>query len=151
MAGHGRGHLVRRPPTRAVNASQFDAKVADRIEWVHEDLTTWDPGPDRFDLVSAQYTHLPSDTRESLFARLAAAIAPGGTLLIVGHHPSDLRTAMPRPPEPDLFFTGDAIAASFDARVWEVVTDTAPGRTIVDPDGETVTIRDTVLRAWRRR
>ena len=133
----------------AANASQVVAGVAARIEWVHTDLTTWDPGPVRFDLVSAQYMHLPSATRQGLFARLAAAVAPGGTLLIVGHHPSDLQTTMPRPPEPDRFFTGDDIAACLDAQVWAVITNTAPGRTTTDPEGNTVTIHDTVLRARR--
>ena len=35
----------------------------------------------------------PSALREPLFADLAAAVAPGGTLLLVGHHPSDLQTS----------------------------------------------------------
>jgi SAM-dependent methyltransferase len=134
----------------AANAARVGAEVATRIEWVHEDLMTWDPGRDRFDLVSAQYMHLPSAPREALFARLAAAVASGGTLLIVGHHPSDLQTTMPRPPIPDLFFTGDEIAVSLDAQMWTVVTDVSPGRTATDPEGKTVTIRDTVLRARRR-
>ncbi|WP_426990742.1 hypothetical protein [Pseudarthrobacter sp. Y6] len=33
-----------------------------------------------------------------MYERLAAAVAPGGTLLIVGHHPSDLATGARRPP-----------------------------------------------------
>lgn len=131
------------------NAGHADPGVAARIEWVREDLKTWDPGPVRFDLVSAQYLHLPSVARQPLFARLAAVVAPGGTLLIVGHHPSDLQTTMPRPPEPDLFFTGDDIAALLETKLWVVVTNAAPGRTSIDPEGNTVTIHDTVLRARR--
>jgi SAM-dependent methyltransferase len=134
----------------AANSGEIDPAAADRIEWVHEDLRIWDPGPGRFDLVSAHYLHLPSATREGLFARLSAAVAPGGTLLIVGHHPSDLQTTMPRPPDPDLFFTGDDVAAALDARVWAVATNDAPGRETRDPDGNPVTIHDTVLRARRR-
>ena len=60
--------------------------------------------------------------REAAFRHLAAAVAPGGTLLIVAHHPSDLeipglRTAGPGfpPPGPELFFTGDEIAAAIGA------------------------------------
>ena len=42
-----------------VHAVDAGAGVADHIEWVHDDLTTFDPGPRRFDLVSAQFVHLP--------------------------------------------------------------------------------------------
>src|SRR6201999_233202 len=56
----------------------------ERISWQQADLTSWSP-EDQFDLVSAQFMHLPTPERTALFARLAAAVAPGGTLLIVGH------------------------------------------------------------------
>jgi SAM-dependent methyltransferase len=133
----------------AAHAGKVGAEVAARIEWLHADLRTADPGPARFDLVSAQYMHLPSAIRIALFARLAAAVAPGGTLLIVGHHPSDLQTTVPRPPAPDLFFIGDDVAASLDTSQWTIITNAAPARTATDPDGNTVVIHDTVLRAQR--
>jgi hypothetical protein len=52
---------------------------------------------------------------------------------------------------PELFYTGDDIAASLDADGWEIVTNDAPGRSATDPDGNAVTIHDTVFRARRRR
>jgi hypothetical protein len=100
--------------------------------------------------VSAQYLHLPDPLRGDVFRRLAASVAPGGNLLIAGHHPSDLQTTMPRPPMPELFFTGADIVALLDPQAWEVVTDTAAPRQATDPDGSAVTIHDTVLRARRR-
>ena len=57
--------------------------------------------PARYDLVSGQYLHLPPESREALLRGLAGAVAPGGTLLIVGHHSSDSQTTMPRPPMPE--------------------------------------------------
>jgi SAM-dependent methyltransferase len=133
------------------HAARLGAGIAGRIDWLHEDLTTWDPGPGRYDLVSAQYMHLPAAPRQAMFRRLATAVAPGGTLLIVGHHPSDLQTTMPRPPMPELFYTGDDIAAALDPGEWAVITNASPERTATDPDGRTVTIHDAVLRATRRR
>lgn len=124
--------------------------IADRIEWRRADLTSWQPGAERFDLVSVHYLQLPAAARTAAFGGLAAAVAPGGTLLIVGHHPSDLQTTMPRPPMPELFFTGDDIAAMLDGRDWDIVTNDAPGREVTDPDGRPVTIHDTVFRASRR-
>jgi hypothetical protein len=110
----------------------------------------WEPPRDQYDLVSAQYLHVPGRPREALFDSLAAAVAQGGTLLIVGHHPSDMETTMPRPKMPELFFTGDDIAKRLDPEQWEIVTNAAPGRTATDPDGRAVTIHDAVLRARRR-
>ena len=134
----------------AAHAAGLGTDIADRIDWRREDLTVWDPGAARYDLVSVQYLHLPAEPRQALYGRLAAAVAPGGTLLIVGHHPSDLQTTMPRPPMPERYFTGDDIAGLLDPAGWEIVTNAAPGRSATDPEGRTVTIHDTVLRARRR-
>jgi hypothetical protein len=57
---------------------------------------------------------------------------------------------MPRPPVPDLFYTGDDIAAYLSPDSWEIVTNAAPGRPATDPEGRPVTRHDTVLRARRR-
>jgi SAM-dependent methyltransferase len=134
----------------AAHAAQAGAPTAERISWLHADVTTWEPAPASYDLVSAQYLHLPAPGRDVLFRRLAASVIPGGTLLIVGHHPSDLQTTMPRPNMPELFFTGDDIAAVLDPRQWDIITNAAAARSATDPDGNAVTIHDTVLRARHR-
>jgi SAM-dependent methyltransferase len=59
--------------------------LADRIEFVQHDLS--DSFPDgTFDLISAQFLHsmIPFD-RPRLLKRAAAAVRPGGLLLIVDH------------------------------------------------------------------
>ncbi|HEX8005784.1 MAG TPA: class I SAM-dependent methyltransferase [Trebonia sp.] len=133
----------------AGHAAQAGEEVAGRITWHREDLLEWRPPKRGYDLVAAHYLHLPSAGRQPLFRRLAAAVAEGGTLLIVAHHPSDLQTTVPRPQEPDLFFTGDDIAAQLDGQGWEIVTNVAAPRQVSDPDGHQVTIHDTVFRARR--
>jgi len=133
----------------AAHAAQAGTEIAERISWLHADLMTWDPGVARYDLVSAQYMHLPAELRNPLFGRLAAAVTSGGSLLIAGHHPSDLQTTMPRPPRPELYFTGDEIAALLGPNDWDIVTNTAAARSATDPDGNEVTIHDSVLRALR--
>jgi SAM-dependent methyltransferase len=134
----------------AAHASELGADIAGRIEWLHRDVTSWDPGVGRYDLVSAQYLHLPPAPRQAMLRHLAAAVAPGGTLLVVGHHPSDLQTTVPRPQMPELFVTGDDIAAGLDPSQWTIITNAAPERTATDPEGNPVTIHDSVLRALRR-
>ena len=135
----------------AARATEVGADTAQRITWLHADLIEWDPAAAQYDLVSAQFMRLPTEPRNSQFRRLAASVAPGGTLLIVGHHPSDLQTTAMRPPMPDLFFTGDDVAALLDPHDWQIVVNAARERTTTDPEGRTVTIRDSVLRAERRR
>jgi len=124
--------------------------LSDHVMWVQHDLLEWVPPPRSFDLVSAQFFHLPADIRPQVYGRLADAVAPGGTFLVVAHHPSDLDTTMSRPPIEELFFTSDEIAAQLDDE-WDVQVSEARPRTAVDPDGRKVAITDTVLKALRRR
>ncbi len=133
----------------AAQAVKIGAAVARRITWQHADLGSWVPAAASYDLVSAQFLHLPKDQRELIHRRLAESVAPGGTLLIVGHHPSDLQTTIPRPPLPELFFTATDVAASLSPREWTILVQEARARSAQDPDGRSVTIHDTVVRAQR--
>jgi SAM-dependent methyltransferase len=133
----------------AARALEAGADVAARITWVRADLTDWVPPAASFDLVSAQFMHLPPDQRRPLHRRLAESVAPGGTLLIVGHHFSDLQTDVPRPAAPELYFTASDIAASLPSEEWVIVVDEARARSTLDPGGATATIHDAVLRAQR--
>lgn len=60
------------------------AAVADRIEWQQHDLGASFPVGE-FDLISAFFLHVPELGR--ILASAVAAVAPGGTLLVVGHAP----------------------------------------------------------------
>lgn len=81
------------------------------VEWVLADLRTYEPLPGAFDLVLILYLHLPSRERRPLIARAAAALAPGGTLLVVGHALANLGTGAPGPSDPDVLYTPEDIAA----------------------------------------
>ena len=111
---------------------------------MHADLTRWTPPAAAFDLVSAQYFHLPPHDRDPAFARLAAAVAPGGSLLVVGHRPSELHTGMP-----EMFFTAELIAATLDPDAWDVVVCEDRPRTASVPAGHELPVADAVLRARR--
>ena len=134
----------------AAHAATAGAQIAARIEWTHADLRHEAPAEGAYDLVSSQFMYLPGDARRDLFAQLAAAVAPGGTLLIVGHHPSDLQTTAHRMHFPDMMFTGEQVASSLDPTAWQVLAAEARPRVAVDPEGRDVTIHDAVLVARRR-
>jgi len=120
-----------------------------RVQWVRADLTTWAPGA-RCDLVVTSYAHA-AVPQLAFYERIAAWVSPGGTLLIVGHLPSR-ETAGPadEPPEHATVMADD-ITAALDGSVWEVVTAEEHSRAMTGPGGQAVTLRDTVVRATRRR
>lgn len=72
-------------------AARLGADVAERVEWVQGDLGLWSPKPHRYDLVSCLYVHVTGSVVE-LVRRLAGGVAPGGTILLVGHRPVDPAT-----------------------------------------------------------
>jgi SAM-dependent methyltransferase len=133
----------------AQHADDTDQGAAARIQWRQADLLASPPEPDAFDLVSAQFMQLPPEPRTRLFTALAASVRAGGTLLVVGHHPSDLATGVPRPPLPEVFYTPDQIAALLHGS-WTVDVSEARPRPATTPDGAEVTVHDTVLVATRR-
>ena len=133
----------------AQQAAERGEQVAGLIDWRHADLTAWSPPEAGFDLVSAQYLHLPPEPRSALFARLAAAVAPGGTLLIVGHDFSDVAAGAHRPPMPEMFFTAEELALSLPSGEWQVLVTEARPRPAKVHEGEDITVSDAVLRGRR--
>jgi 2-polyprenyl-3-methyl-5-hydroxy-6-metoxy-1,4-benzoquinol methylase len=125
------------------------AGVADRITWEPVDALTWAPAAASYDLVSAQYIHLPPPELADLLARLGAAVRPGGMLLVVGHHPLDLQTTMRAHRFPELLLAPEQIAASLDRAEWTVTT-AEPERPATDLDGVTAIAHDAVVVAVRR-
>lgn len=119
------------------------------IRWEHQDLLAWTPPAASFDLVSAQFMHLPKVDRDPMFAQLAAAVTGGGTLLLVGHAPSDVAAGAHQHFGADLFFTAAALAAALDPASWQVLVAESRPRSSTNHDGETITIHDEVLRAVR--
>jgi SAM-dependent methyltransferase len=98
----------------------------DRITWLRADLDVWTPAEGGFDLVTAHYLHSHGPDRPALFARLAAAVAPGGTLLVVGHllGASDGHHSGAHEHDPDLLYTAEDVAAVLDPAQWQdVVTE----------------------------
>lgn len=131
----------------AGHAATRGSETAERISWQREDLLVWDPGPDRFDLVTAHYMHLAGPALDSLHRRLATAVRPGGTLLLVAHHPSDLHVNVGRTESVNLFPSAGELAAALDPGGWEILVASAIERPATDFDGQPVTVKDTVLRA----
>ncbi|MDQ6840709.1 MAG: NAD(P)/FAD-dependent oxidoreductase, partial [Actinomycetota bacterium] len=130
-------------------AAQHATERGLEVTWRHIDLSAH-PAPRSYDLVSAFFLHLPVESRRSLLEHLAAAVAPGGTLLIVGHHPSDGKV-FPRPTLAETSWTPEEIALSLDDGWTIEVAEARPRRVPHPEDGHEVIIHDAVLRARRNR
>jgi len=133
----------------AAQADNLGAGIAGRITWKQADLTDWAPPVRSFDLVSAQYFHLLSTQRVAVYEGLADSVTPGGVLLIVGHHPSDLETTARRMPDPDPLFTADEVADEL-GEGWDILASDARPRNERDRSGNSITVHDAVLVARRR-
>lgn len=127
----------------AAQAKQREVEVT----WLHLDLSR-EPAPGTYDLVTSHFVHLPLDRRPTLFAHLAAAVAPGGTLLVVGHDPSDAHSGVPRPHLEEAAWAADEVVAALGSG-WTVVVAEARPRAATHPDGTEVTVHDAVMHARR--
>lgn len=125
-----------------------EAGVGETLEWRHADLRTWSPGEERWDLVTSQFMHQPDGGMVAITRTLAAAVAEGGTLLVVGHHPADVETGL-RWSIGGALFTPDELLPALDADGWQVTAEVRE-RAVPGPDGDPVTVRDSVLLAHRR-
>jgi len=125
-----------------------DVDVASRIDWVEADLASWSPPEEYFDLVTSHYVHVPASDREAFVRRLAAAVAPGGSLLVVGHDASGLHEGA-HGSAPEAYVTAEEVESLLDPAAWDVGVAETRTRTVTGPDGDEVTLRDAVLRARR--
>ncbi|BCJ49750.1 hypothetical protein Asp14428_12250 [Actinoplanes sp. NBRC 14428] len=115
------------------------AGLGDRVEWVEADLTVWEPAAE-FDLVTTHYAH-PAMPQLAFYERIARWVAPGGTLLIVGHLHSPGHGHHPA----EASVTVADIVAGLDRTRWKVVT--AEER--LNDVGHAEPLRDAVVRAVR--
>jgi 2-polyprenyl-3-methyl-5-hydroxy-6-metoxy-1,4-benzoquinol methylase len=146
---HVTGIDISRVALERARTAATAAGVAARVAWQQMDITTSAPPERSYDLVSAQFVQLAPHLRDNAFRGLAAAVKPGGTLLVVGHHPSDVDVAVRRPRMPGVLYTAADIAALLSPDEWEIVTGDARARSATGTEGREVTVHDAVLRARR--
>jgi len=100
-------------------ATILGADSAERVAWVEGDLAVWAPEAGVYDLVTSLYVHV-SGSVEEMVARLASGVAPGGTMLLVGHLPVDPVTGAETPAAGQVQVTVEAAVAVLDAPRWEL-------------------------------
>lgn len=133
-------------PTAVARAEKLAAHhEPGRISWVVADLTAWEPSKP-YDLVISQYVH-PDLPFGEFVARLARAVAPGGTLFVVGHDHADSHSAAHAPEKASIAI--DVVTGSLGAEFWDV--DLAEARTRHVRHGSSqLVFEDVVVKARRR-
>jgi 2-polyprenyl-3-methyl-5-hydroxy-6-metoxy-1,4-benzoquinol methylase len=122
-----------------------EADLVGSVTWIEADLTVWRPAQ-QFDFVTTNYAH-PAMPQLDFYARIAEWVAPGGTLLIVGHlHHSALETEGQHPPATASVTLSD-VTARLDKAEWEIGTAEENSRAII---GRELPLQDVVVRAVRR-
>jgi SAM-dependent methyltransferase len=79
------------------------------VEWVLADLLECRPERAAFDLVAILYLQLPAERRRVVLERAAEALAPGGTLLVVGHDLLNLTEGHGGPRNAAVLFTPEDV------------------------------------------
>jgi SAM-dependent methyltransferase len=127
-------------------AARLAAERGASVDWVQADLLTWEPAPGGHDLVLIAYLHLPSAGLVRVFRAAAAAVAPGGTLLVVGHDRENLARGYGGPQDPSRLYTSALITAGLDGL--DIVRAGQVLRPVRSSGGERIAI-DTLVRAER--
>ena len=126
--------------------------LSGRVHWVEADLSSWEPEK-QFDLVTTHYAH-PAMPQLEFYGRIASWVAPGGTLLIVGHvHTHDTAgddSAEHGRAPAEASATAAGIVARLDPQVWEIATADELRRTAAAHGDHGIRLSDVVVRAVRR-
>lgn len=103
--------------TALAHARSMAEAIGADVAWVEGDLATWTPETGRYDLVACLYVHVAGSVEE-MVQRLATGVAPGGTLLLVGHRPIDPATGAATPAAGQVQVSVDEAVAALDPGRW---------------------------------
>ncbi len=95
MAGHGSGFLRGRRLMPACRP-RLPGRMSPAVSIGLRPISRPGPQPGQFDLVVSLYVHVAGSVQE-MVRRMGAGVAPGGTLLRVGHRPIDSATGAATP------------------------------------------------------
>jgi SAM-dependent methyltransferase len=107
---------------------------------VHADLADYAPPEDAFDLVLIMYLQVPEQTLARVLHRASRALAPGGTLLLIGHDRENLAhgfggpqdAAILQSPRQVIDALGTGLQVESAGRIERVVSTADGPRTAID-------------------
>jgi hypothetical protein len=113
---------------------QENAPPGARVTWRVEDVLTADLGSAEFDLVLVLYLQLPRARMVDVLARSAAAVRPGGHMLVLGNDRENLTRGTGGPQDPDVLYDpallGGAVPGWGISRLGRIGRDTDSGTAV---------------------
>lgn len=100
------------PETAA--AATAPTAAAGRLTTVAADVLEWEASGTAYDLVLVIFLHLPEPQRREVHRRAAAALAPGGLLLVLAHDRSNLVDGVGGPQDPAILATPAEVVGDLD-------------------------------------
>jgi SAM-dependent methyltransferase len=119
-------------------------EAAPDADWIQSDLREYEPD-ERYDLVLYAFVQLPAEERRTILRRAATALAPGGTVLVVGHDVLNLTEGWAGPSDPRVLFTPDEVVGELPGLTIERANRIR--RPVTDEDGRPQVQVDAVVRA----
>jgi SAM-dependent methyltransferase len=122
---------------------------AGRLVTLEADVQTWVPEARSYDLVLMVYLHLPEQERRPVMRAAAEAVAPGGTLLVVGHDLENLTSGHGGPQNPAVLYRPSDIVADIEPSQLVVVRHETAVRSATNALGQQVDALDALVVARR--
>jgi hypothetical protein len=116
------------------------------VDWVVADVLDHEPEAEAYDLVVVLYLQLPHEELVRALRRASGAVAPGGTLFVLGHDTTNLARGYGGPKDVSALFTPEDVTGAIEGLFVERA-ETVERRVALD-DGE-ATALDALVRARR--
>jgi SAM-dependent methyltransferase len=84
------------------------------VEFVCADLLDFAPESGAFDLVVVLFLHVDAEERGVVLPRAADALAPGGTLLLIGHDRTNLTDGVGGPSDASVLYTPEEVVSDLE-------------------------------------
>jgi SAM-dependent methyltransferase len=117
------------------------------VDWVLADVVEHELETQAFDLVVVLYLQLPAGELDRAVRHAVDALAPGGTLIVLGHDTTNLADGYGGPSDASVLFRPDDVVALLGEPVVERAE--TVGRTVTLENGDERTALDAFVRAHR--
>ena len=122
---------------------------AGRLVTLEANVQNWVPHARSYDLVLVVYLHLRQKQRSAVMLAAAEAVAPGGTLLVVGHDLENVTSGHGGPQDPGVLYRPSDIVADIDPAQLLVVRAETAVRSLTDTNGRPAEALDALVLARR--